>query len=304
MKSRLTPQKDGPLQLDTEKRILVKDGGLLEAQGTVLLCVCGRSGTKPFCDFTHASADFSTDREIDAEILQEYPGQEITVHFNRSICSGAGACVRGLPSVFRSGDGSHWIFPDEDTPEKIIERVEACPSGALSYRIGGDDVVVEAGGEERITVVKDGPYNVEGVALDTPHAPTRGAASKYALCRCGFSRNKPFCDYSHAEHGWRDGDDEQAPPAAASAPDAGSDAAVVADTKPALVHLQGGRTHAFCSCGRSRGQPFCDGSHAGTTFTPLLFSVEEDQRAALCQCKASANLPYCDGTHARIPDQD
>ncbi|MBD3220051.1 hypothetical protein GF314_02315, partial [bacterium] len=173
--------------------------------------------------------------------------------------------------------------------------------------IGDGDVVVEEGGQERITVVKDGPYNVEGVALDTPHAPTHGAASKYALCRCGFSKNKPFCDYSHAERGWRDGDDEDASRAASAAADEvaeASDDPVVADTRPALVQLEGGQTHAFCTCGRSQGQPFCDGSHAGTTFTPLLFSVEEDERAALCQCKASANLPYCDGTHARIADED
>jgi CDGSH-type Zn-finger protein/ferredoxin len=303
MKSRLTPQKDGPLQLDTEKRIIVKDGVQLEIEGSVLLCTCGQSGTKPICDFTHVSADFSSEREIDEEILQEYPGQEITVYFNRSICSGAGACVRGLPSVFRSGDSSNWIFPDEDTPAKIIERVKACPSGALSYGIGDGDVVIEEGGEEKITVVKDGPYNVEGIALDTLNTPTHGAASKYALCRCGFSQNKPFCDYSHAEKGWRDGDDEQAPAAAAPRETAeSSDGPVVADIKPALVRLKGGDKQAFCTCGRSQGQPFCDGSHAGTKFAPMLFSVDEDQDAALCQCKASANPPYCDGTHNRISD--
>ena len=140
MTSRLTPQKDGPLQLDAKSRIIHKDGAPLEAVGTVLLCTCGQSGTKPFCDFTHESTGYTSEREIDEEIIQEYPGQEITVYFNRSICSGAGACVRGLPSVFRSGDSSNWIFPDEGAPEKIIERVKACPSGALSYRIGDGDV--------------------------------------------------------------------------------------------------------------------------------------------------------------------
>ena len=306
MKSRLAPQKDGPLKLDTEKRIIFEDGVLLEVEGSVLLCACGHSGTKPICDFSHVSAGFSSEREIDGEILQEYFGREITVYFNRSICSGAGACVRGLPTVFRSGDSSSWIFPDADTPEKIIERVKACPSGALAYRTDGGDVVVEESGEEKITVVKDGPYHVEGIALDTPNAPTHGAASKYALCRCGFSKNKPFCDYSHAENGWRDGDDEAAPQAASAAPgetaEAG-DGPIVADNEPALVQLKGGETHAFCTCGRSEGQPFCDGSHAGTAFTPLLFAVENDQDAALCQCKASANLPYCDGSHAQFPDR-
>jgi CDGSH-type Zn-finger protein len=305
MTSRLTPQKDGPLQLDSEKQIIHKDGAPLDAVGNVLLCTCGQSGTKPFCDFTHESTDFTSEREIDEEILQEYPGQEITVYFNRSICSGAGACVRGLPGVFRSGDSSNWIFPDEGTPDKIIDRVKACPSGALSCRIGDGDVVVEGSEDEKITVVKDGPYNVEGVALDSPNEPTHGAKSKYALCRCGLSKNKPFCDYSHAEKGWRDGDDQAAADAASPAPDQNADAGegpIVAANEPALVELEAGKDHAFCACGRSQGQPFCDGSHSGTGLTPLIFSVEEDRRAALCQCKASANLPYCDGTHAQIPD--
>jgi CDGSH-type Zn-finger protein len=153
--------------------------------------------------------------------------------------------------------------------------------------------------------VKDGPYNVEGIALDTPNTPTHVAASKHALCRCGYSQDKLFCDYSHTEKGWRDGDDEQAPAAASASPRGtakSSDGPVVADNKPVLVRLKGGESQAFCTWGRSQRQPFCDGSHAGTNFAPMLLSVDEDQDAALCQCKASANPPYCDGTHRRISD--
>jgi CDGSH-type Zn-finger protein/ferredoxin len=204
MASKITPLDNGPLMLQSEKPILVRDGETVEAPNPAMLCTCGQSGTKPFCDGTHVAAGFTSEREIDEEILQEYPGKEITVFFNRSICSGAARCVDGLPTVFKSGDGSHWIYPDEDTAEKIIDRVKACPSGALAYRLTGDVVVDERPDEERITIAKNGPYHVEGVALDRKHEPTHGSATKYSLCRCGHSRNKPFCDYSHAEEGWRE----------------------------------------------------------------------------------------------------
>jgi glutamate synthase domain-containing protein 2/CDGSH-type Zn-finger protein len=69
-----------------------------------------------------------------------------------------------------------------------------------------------------------------------------------------------------------------------------------------MVDLTKGEEKYFCTCGRSASQPFCDGSHAGTSFVPLAFNAESDGSAALCACKASANFPYCDGSHAQIPD--
>lgn len=74
----------------------------------------------------------------------------------------------------------------------------------------------------------------------------------------------------------------------------------VADNKPAKVTLNKGEEYYFCSCGQSSNQPFCDGSHAGTSFEPKAFSAEESGDAYLCQCKHSANLPFCDGTHKQF----
>ena len=126
MRSRIKVLKNGPLQLVSEQQILFIEGAPVTTADPASLCTCGKSGKKPFCDGTHGAAGFTSEREIDAEILQEYPGKEITVYFNRSICSGAAECVRGLPTVFKSGDGSNWIFPDNDTVEDVVARVNGC----------------------------------------------------------------------------------------------------------------------------------------------------------------------------------
>ena len=76
---------------------------------------------------------------------------------------------------------------------------------------------------------------------------------------------------------------------------------IVADNKPKGVELESGKDYYFCRCGRSKTQPFCDGSHAGSDFTPLQFTAEADGTSHLCQCKQTGNAPYCDGTHARVP---
>ncbi|MDQ2068793.1 glutamate synthase-related protein [Natronospira bacteriovora] len=75
---------------------------------------------------------------------------------------------------------------------------------------------------------------------------------------------------------------------------------VIADNKPKKVELKKGETYTFCVCGRSRDQPFCDGSHAGTGMKPKSFKAEETGDAYLCQCKHTGNSPYCDGTHKQF----
>jgi glutamate synthase domain-containing protein 2 len=80
--------------------------------------------------------------------------------------------------------------------------------------------------------------------------------------------------------------------------------AVIADNKPAKVSLTKGEEYYFCACGQSKNQPFCDGSHAGTSFTPQSFIAEEDGNAYLCACKQSANKPYCDGTHKLFDESE
>lgn len=77
---------------------------------------------------------------------------------------------------------------------------------------------------------------------------------------------------------------------------------VIAARTPVAVKLEAGHSYFYCACGRSATQPFCDGSHEGTDFTPLEFSVERDRKVSLCRCKHTATPPYCDGSHDQLPD--
>jgi mannose-6-phosphate isomerase-like protein (cupin superfamily)/CDGSH-type Zn-finger protein len=77
---------------------------------------------------------------------------------------------------------------------------------------------------------------------------------------------------------------------------------VVARPKPCLVTVQAGRTYFWCSCGRSSKQPFCDGSHLGTEFTPVKFVAgPQDEELLLCGCKHTRDKPFCDGAHTNLP---
>ena len=68
---------------------------------------------------------------------------------------------------------------------------------------------------------------------------------------------------------------------------------------PAVLELTPG-TYWWCACGRSADQPWCDGSHEGTEFEPVIFKIEEPRKVAMCRCKHSAKIQFCDGTHKTL----
>lgn len=74
----------------------------------------------------------------------------------------------------------------------------------------------------------------------------------------------------------------------------------IAKDVPKAIELEKGKSYAWCSCGKSGNQPFCDGSHKGSEFSPIMIKAEESKTAYLCQCKQSSNGPYCDGSHNRL----
>jgi len=203
MNDKIIGFENGPLEVDCAHAMFIQDGKKIEVKNLSHPCRCGKSKSKPFCDGSHVDAGFSDKKEISKEILQTYKGKEITINFNRSICAGAGKCVQGLASVFSLGNSQNWIFPDKGSNENIIKTISACPSGALSYSIDGK-IILDTRSQAKVSIIKNGPYNVEGIKLKGMPIPTNFSETKYSLCRCGHSKNKPYCDYSHAEHNWNE----------------------------------------------------------------------------------------------------
>lgn len=75
---------------------------------------------------------------------------------------------------------------------------------------------------------------------------------------------------------------------------------IIANNAPTAVQLNNGAEYYWCACGQSQNQPFCDGSHVGTEFSPIPFTADADGEAFLCACKRTGNAPFCDGTHAQF----
>lgn len=73
----------------------------------------------------------------------------------------------------------------------------------------------------------------------------------------------------------------------------------IADTRPVALELEAG-SYWWCACGESSNQPWCDGSHKGTEFTPVKTEIAEAKRVSMCNCKRSANQPFCDGAHKAL----
>jgi CDGSH-type Zn-finger protein len=78
------------------------------------------------------------------------------------------------------------------------------------------------------------------------------------------------------------------------------DAPIPAQKSPYGVTVEAGKRYFWCACGRSQGQPYCDGSHKGTGLNPLMYTAEKSGQVWFCGCKATAKQPFCDGTHNKL----
>jgi CDGSH-type Zn-finger protein len=200
-------KENGPYIVKGLDRLSDAAGDAIATKSVMALCRCGASANKPFCDGTHARNGFSGERVADGsnDRRDSYAGKTITIHDNRAACAHAGVCTDRLASVWRMGQ-EPWIDPDGAPREAVIEVIRACPSGALSYSIDGVEAVAQQA-SPAIVVSKDGPYHVTGgVEMADAHWGEGVSRNHYALCRCGASKNKPFCDGSHWDAGFSDGD--------------------------------------------------------------------------------------------------
>ena len=82
-----------------------------------------------------------------------------------------------------------------------------------------------------------------------------------------------------------------------------ADESSIAGRTPAAVELKEGQKYAFCTWGNSSNQPFCDGAHRGSSFTPHVFTAEKSGQVYLCMCKRTCKTPFCDGSHKSLPTE-
>ncbi len=198
-KRRIQAMPDGPYVVTDPPSLVNSKREVIETKPSTALCRCGRSENKPFCDGTHAKVGFSAARETDGSANKQdhYQAKGVSINDNRGVCAHAARCTEGLPSVFKYGH-EPWIDPDGADIETIQKQIRQCPSGALSYTKDGveHDTYFE---QPEIMVTKNGPYRVVGgVELEDQVAgQTPQTKDHYTLCRCGGSKNKPFCDGTH-----------------------------------------------------------------------------------------------------------
>ncbi len=208
LESDIRVSHNGPLLVTNAPNVFTWFGERLPPRPQLALCRCGGSAMKPYCDGSHAANGFDDAKDLKRvpDRADTYVGQQVTVIDNRGTCQHSGFCTDRLPTVFRTNT-EPFVAPSGGRMDEIVRAVRDCPSGALSYAIDGiearPDVDWHDKREPTIDISKDGPYRVTGsIALrdDAGSDVTQNdAASRehYALCRCGHSKNKPFCSGMH-----------------------------------------------------------------------------------------------------------
>ena len=206
-----------------------------------------------------------------ADKIRSYEGKDIVVTFNSRRCIHAEECVHGLPAVF-DPNRRPWIDSDQASADELAEVVLRCPTGALQFtrKDGGAEESIPD--QNAITIDPDGPLYVYGnVEITLPDGSVH-TDTRVALCRCGATKNQPFCDNSHKDIAFKDPGHFQQVKLKPQEDDTGGPLKIQpARNRPLLVQgpleLVGaeasahGSQAALCRCGKSGNKPFCDGTH-------------------------------------------
>jgi diacylglycerol kinase family enzyme/CDGSH-type Zn-finger protein len=201
----ITFTKNTPYMVTDLENFTNSGGEKLQTFPVMSLCRCGESKNKPYCDGSHAAKGIDGEKKPGRvkDRLRSFKGQEIIIHDNRGACSHDRACVNNLPAVFDK-ERKSWINPAGAPAEETAKVIEKCPSGALSYTIGGK-TWTGFDREPAIKVAKNGPYEITGgIVLKDDMNSKPQLPGHYTLCRCGGSKNKPFCDGTHHDNGFSD----------------------------------------------------------------------------------------------------
>jgi CDGSH-type Zn-finger protein len=194
----IVPIVNGPNKIFNLKEFKNSKGATLKTESEMYLCRCGGSSRKPYCDGTHRKNGFQSKKDPDRvpDRLDNYSGKDITIHDNRGVCAHSGFCTDNSPQVFNR-HREPWIDPDADQANKTADTIRLCPSGALSYTKDGT-LYKDLDRNPGITVSKNGPhYVVGGIELKDPQGSVPESKEHFTLCRCGHSKNKPFCSGEH-----------------------------------------------------------------------------------------------------------
>jgi CDGSH-type Zn-finger protein/uncharacterized Fe-S cluster protein YjdI len=204
--------------------------------------------------------------------IETVRGQDLELMFETRRCIHARFCVTGAPNVFLANVQGPWLHPDSMPVERVVEVAHACPSGAIRYRRLDGEANESAPPVNLIGVRESGPYAFRG-QLQIDGEPSGFRAT---LCRCGASRNKPFCDGSHQEIAFAASGE---PPSGKTEMLPARDGVLAIDPQPNGPLVVRGNMEIISGTGRV---------------------VARVVSARLCRCGGSASKPFCDGTHARI----
>jgi len=224
-----------------------------------------RSAPAPVAAAPAPSAELS-------EGIEKVKGEKLELSFEARRCIHSRFCVTWAPQVFLANVKGPWIHPDAMPVERLVEVAHACPSGAIRYRRLDGQPEESAPPVNLATLREAGPYAFRA-QLVIDGAP---AGFRATLCRCGASKNKPYCDGSHYEIGFE---------ASGEPPSGKTDMLAVRDGALRIDPQTNGPL-------RVRGNLEIV-SGGGRVVARL-------ESAALCRCGGSANKPFCDGTHAKI----
>ena len=209
--------------------------------------------------------------------VKEYWSDEIVVTYDAARCVHAAECIRGLPQVFDTGQRP-WIQPANAAADQVAEVVMRCPTGALHFerKDGGPAEPLPAANSVQVRL--NGPLYLRGDVAVTLADGGVLKDTRMALCRCGASSHKPFCDNSHRAVGF-------------------TASSSLGENKVRAVEVTD-------STAELRVTPSAQGPLRLEGDFEMLSgdgrTIYRGNRVSLCRCGGSANKPFCDGTHSRI----
>lgn len=206
-----------------------------------------------------------------------YESDEIKVTYDLKRCIHAAECIKGLPDVF-DPNKKPWVQPGNSTSEAVANVIEKCPTGALHYEMKMSDRKEKPSSKNRVQLTQDGPvYFFGDIEVRDHDGNTVLKDTRFALCRCGASANKPACDKTHKKIEWRAGVD--------------------ADTSK-MPEIEEEEHDKLIIKLMKDGPAILDGSY--TMESSSIGEHTSDKGVALCRCGASSTKPFCDGTHKEI----